>query len=143
MLDELLIADGALTPARYKALVLFQAEIIDQPILEKIEAFRRAGGKVIAAGKAGIRNVEGEKWADGSNIIRVAPLTKTEEWPKELAAQLAGFKGFEGQLDGFWTSRRGKEIFVFNANETAAETKIDGEPVRVAPFTIYDKAGKQ
>jgi hypothetical protein len=47
VLDELLIADNALTPKRYQALLIFQADIVDQPILDKIDAYRRAGGKVI------------------------------------------------------------------------------------------------
>lgn len=140
VLDELPISDGALTTKRYKALVLFQADIIDQPILKKIAAFRRAGGKVIMAGRAPIKNVEGRVWADASKITHVAPLTQKAEWPIEVAAQLAGLKGFEGRLDGFWTSRRGAEVFAFNANENAAETKIDGELVRLAPYTIYSNA---
>ena len=57
VLDELLIADGALTTKRYRALILFQADIVDQPILDKLDAFRRAGGKVIAVGDAPIKNV--------------------------------------------------------------------------------------
>ena len=82
---------------------------------------------------------EGQTWAHTSKIIRVAPLTQKEKWPLEIAAHLGGLKGFEGRLDGFWTSRRGPEVFVFNANENAAETKIDGELVRVAPYTIYSR----
>lgn len=140
VLDELLINDGALKTKRYKALVLFQADIIDQPILKKIEAFQRAGGKVIMTGSTPIKNVEGQTWAHTSKVIRVAPLTQKEEWPLQVAAHLGGLKGFEGRLDGFWTSRRGPEVFVFNANENAAETKINGELVRMAPHTIYSGA---
>ena len=50
VLDELLIADGALTAKRYKALVIFQGEMIDQPILDKLDKFHRAGGKIIVPG---------------------------------------------------------------------------------------------
>lgn len=136
VLDELLITDGALTRKRCKVLVLFQAEIIDQPILEKIEKFRRHGGKVIVAGKTVIQNVEGKTWADASKIIRVAPLKK-EDWPKEMALHLAGYKGFEGQLDGLWTSRRGQEIFVFNSNDKPMETQINRQPVNLPPYSIW------
>ena len=142
VLDELLIADGALAITRYKTLVLFQAEIIDQPILNKIDAFRRAGGRIIAAGRTPIKNVEGEPWAGAAEITRVAPLTKKEQWPIEMAAQLAGLQGFEGQLDGLWTSRRGKETFVFNSKDKPVETKIEGQVVRIAPYTIYSTTGK-
>lgn len=143
VLDELLIADGALTTKRYKSFVLFQADIVDQPILERMEAFRGAGGKVITTGRTPIKNVEGEPWPAAARIIRVAPLTKKEDWPKELAAQLAGCKGFEGQLDGLWTSRRDGQSFVFNSNEKMTEAKVDGEVVSLTPHTIYSTAGKR
>ncbi len=137
VLDELLISDGALTPKRYKALVMFQADIIDQPILNKIDAFRRAGGKVIIVGNAHIKNVEGQLWGGASKIIRIAPLTKQQNWLKELGVELAGYKGFDGQLDGLWTSRRGKQLFVFNSTDKLVEAKIDGHSIKVAPYTIW------
>ncbi len=140
VLDELLIADGALTPKRYKALVLFQSEIIDQPILDKINAFRRAGGKVITTGNAVIKNVEGEPWANATKLIRISPLTKPEAWPKEMAALLAGYQGFEGQLDGLWTSRRGKEIFIFNSTDKSVKTQINHQSVSVSPYSIWCSA---
>jgi hypothetical protein len=142
VLDELLIADGALTTKRYKALVLFQSSIVDQPILNEIDAFRLAGGKVIVPGERPIMNVEGEPWAGAANIIHVAPLAKKTEWPREMAAQLAGLKGFEGQLDGIWTSRRGKEIFVFNSTKKPVEAKIDGRVVQIGPYSIYSTTEK-
>ena len=39
VLDEALILDGALTPQRYKALVIYQAEVVDSPVLEKFARF--------------------------------------------------------------------------------------------------------
>jgi hypothetical protein len=137
VLDELLIADGALTTKRYRALVLFQAGIVEQPILDKIDAFRRAGGKVIAVGDAPIENVEGQSWSGASRLVRVAPLTKSREWLKELSVQLAGYRGVDGQLDGLWTCRRGKQVFVFNSTDKPAETKIDGQEVKLAPHAIW------
>ena len=54
-----------------------------------------------------------------------------------MAAELKGYQGFEGQLDGLWTCRRGKEVFVFNSKDTEAETTIDNQRVRIAPHSIY------
>lgn len=140
VLDELLIADGALTTKRYKVLVLFQAEIIDQPILKKIDAFRRAGGKIIIAGDDEIKNVEGEPWAGANKIIHISGLTKKEEWPKEIVAELSRYEGFEGQLDGVWTSRRGQQTFVFNSTDKPVTKTISGQLATVPPYSIWFSA---
>jgi hypothetical protein len=171
VLDELLIADGALNAKRYKVLIIFQANIVEQPILKKIEAFRRAGGKVLLVGDGPIRNVEGKAWsADGKAVgrasrlvpgrlappathagetpgaageapaplpIRVASLAENREWLKELAAEIARCKGVDGKLDGLWTCRRGRQVFVFNSTDQPVETKIAGQTVTVAPYTIW------
>ncbi len=139
VLDELLIADGALTTRRYKTLILFQCEIIDQPILDKIESFRRAGGKVIVIGKTGIHNVEGQSWIGNSRVKRVSPLSKERRWVEDLNQELSSYKGFEGNSDGLWTSRRGSEVFVFNSNTKRTEVKIGTKLVRIAPHTIYSR----
>ena len=137
VLDELLIADGALTTNRYKALIIFQARIVDQPILDKIDAFQRAGGKVIAAGNSPIHNVENKLWSGSSTIKRVAPLAKKQDWLKELSAQLSGHKGVDGEMDGLWTCRRGDQLFIFNATSNLVEKKINGESVQMAPYAIW------
>ena len=137
VLDEMLIADGALTTKRYRAFILFQAGIVEQPILDKIDAFRRAGGKVIAVGNAPIKNVDGQSWAGASRLARVAPVGNEREWLKELAIQLAGYRGVDGQLDGIWTCRRHDQVFVFNSTAKPAETRIDGQVVKLAPYAIW------
>ena len=101
VLDELLIADGALTPRRYKALLIFQADIVDQPILDKIDALpacRREGHR-------------GGRWPDperggqtvvpapGSSASRRSPRTRIGS--RNCPLRLAGYKGVDGQLDGF------------------------------------------
>jgi hypothetical protein len=137
VLDELLIADGALTTKRYRALVLFQTDIVEQPILDKIDAFRRAGGKVIAVGDAPIRNVDGKSWPGAARIARVAPLKSGQDWLKELSHQLTGYKGVDGQLDGVWTCRRLNQVFLFNSTAKPVETRIDGQVVQLAPYAIW------
>lgn len=137
VLDELLIADGALTTKRYKTLIIFQAEIVDQPILDKMDLFRRAGGKIILVGDIGVKNVEGKAWKSATKLTRVAPLRKDRAWLNDLAPYLIGNKGLDGQLDGLWTCRRGAQFFVFNSKDKAAEAKIDGQSIQVAPHTIW------
>jgi hypothetical protein len=137
VLDELLIADGALTTERYKALVVFQADIVDQPILDKIAAFRQGGGKVILIGKITISNVAGKLWPEAPNLTRVSRLASRPVWLSNLSRELAEFKGFDGQLDGVWISRRGAQVFAFNSNHTLAAPTIDGAQVSVAPRSIY------
>ena len=137
MLFRSLIADGALTTKRYRALILFQANIVEQAILDKIDSFRRIGGKVIAVGDGPIRNVEGQPWARSSRLTRVAPLKDGQNWLKEMSLQLVGYKGVDGQLDGVWTCRRGNQVFTFNSTAKPVEAKLDGQLVVLAPYTIW------
>jgi len=137
VLDELLIADGALTAQRYKALILFQADIVDQPVLDKLDVFLRAGGRIIAVGDSPIRNVEGKPWSRAARLSRVAPLAGNRTWLKELGAQIAGRKGVDGQLDGLWTCRRGDQVFVFNSTSRPVQAQINGQKTNLAPYTIW------
>ncbi|MDB6125521.1 MAG: Beta-amylase [Pedosphaera sp.] len=135
VLDELLINDGALTTKRYKALIVFQAEVVDQPILDKLRKFQHAGGKVISVGNLQVKNVEGQLWNGSAKMTKVAARTKNGEWLKELSAQLAGCKGVDGKLDGLWTCRRGTQVFVFNSTDKPA--KIDSQAMELAPYNIW------
>jgi hypothetical protein len=138
VLDELLIADGALTPRRYKALIIFQGDIVDEPILRKMRLFLRGGGKIIQAGNAPIKDVEGKIWPESTLVTRISPLgSKDPGWRKELALLISTDKGVDGRLDGLWTCRRGTQVFVFNSTAKPVETNIEGEAVRLAPYTIW------
>jgi len=137
VLDELLIADGALNTKRYRAFVILQADIVKQAILDKIDAFRRAGGKVIAVSDGPIKSVDGRSWPGAARVTRVAPLKGGQDWLREMSLQLAGYKGLDGQLDGVWTCRRGNQVFAFNSTAKPVETKIDGRLVKVAPYAIW------
>jgi len=138
VLDELLITDGALTPKRYKTLIIFQGDIIDEPILGKMDAFLRSGGKIIQTGDAPIRDVEGKVWRGNARVTHIAPLgSKDPSWRRQLASQITGGKGVDGQLDGLWTCRRGAQVFVFNSTGKVIETNIDGEAAKLAPYTIW------
>jgi hypothetical protein len=141
VLDEILITDGALTQKRYKALVVFQADIVDEPILKKFDSYLRAGGKIIQVGSTQIASVEGKSWEPSRRLAQVSSLeTKGRTWLKELATQLNGFKGVDGRLDKLWTCRRGKELFVFNSSDKPVETRLNGGSVAIAPYTIWFNA---
>ena len=58
-------------------------------------------------------------------------------WLTELSLLLAGYKGVDGQLEGVWTCRRGSQVFAFNSTAKPVETKIDGQSVELAPYTIW------
>jgi hypothetical protein len=80
--------------------------------------------------------VEGQPWPDAARITRIGRLTKDQAWLRQLSPLLAGYKGVDGQLDGLWTCRRGKQVFVFNSTAKAVPTKLAGERVEVVPYTI-------
>jgi len=143
VLDELLITDGALTTRRYKALLMFQGEIIDRPILDKIDKFQRAGGKVVTIGKLAVQDVEGRPWNPPVPVTQLSPRGKDSPWRNELAVQIAGLKGVDGQLDGLWTCRRGKQVFIYNSTDKSVATKIDGQSIKVAAHTIWINPANQ
>jgi Glycosyl hydrolase family 14 len=141
VLDELLIGDGALTTRKYKALLVFQADVVDQPVLQKMDAFVHKGGRIIVIGDAAFKNVEGEAWGGSAKLKHVAAVAKDKGWLRELGTELAGCKGVDGQLDGLWMCRRGNEAFVFNSTDKPVETKIDNSVVQVAPYAIWWNQG--
>lgn len=137
VLDELLISDGALAMPRYKALLMFQGDIIDRPILDKIDAFQRAGGKVITIGKLTVRDVDGRPWNPAARLEQTAPRGKNSAWREELAPLLAGLKGVDGKLDGLWTCRRGSQVFIYNSTTNPVSTTVDEQPVTIAGRSIW------
>ncbi len=137
VLDELLISDGALKVPRYKALVMFQGDIIDRPILDKIDSFERHGGKVIKVGNFATVDVEGRPWNPPSPLVQLPPTGKNSQWREKLAPVLAGMKGVDDCLDGLWTCRRGKRIFIYNSTTNSVSSMVDGQPVQVAAKSIW------
>jgi hypothetical protein len=123
VLDELLIADGALTTRRYKALLVFQTDIVDRPILDKMDAFKRAGGRILILSDGDIKDVEGRIWLGGTHIDGFS----STNWLAVLARELAGCRGVDGKLDGLWTARRGKEVFIYNSTVKPVQTKTSGQ----------------
>jgi hypothetical protein len=137
VLDEILIGDNALTTNRYQTLLIFQADTVDQPMLDKMDGFMRTGGKVIQIGDAPIRNVEGLPWPGTTKLKHVAASGKNLDWLKELSVELKGLKGVDGELDGLWTCKRGAQIVLYNSRDKAAQTKVAGQAITVAPWTIW------
>ncbi|MEA2709647.1 MAG: hypothetical protein QOF78_2248, partial [Phycisphaerales bacterium] len=110
VLDELLVRDGALKADRYKVLILFQADFIDQPVLDRIDAFIAGGGTVLVAGQTVPRNVEGKPWQQKK-------VTYTRGRTLEQFQKLADthkFKGYDGITDGVWTTRRATQLIMLN-----------------------------
>jgi hypothetical protein len=136
VLDEILIEDGALTSKRYKVLLMFQGEIIDQPVLDKMKKFLRSGGKIICCGDFPIRNVEGRDWSESDKVVRNPISAKNFDWLKDLGNKIGGISGVDGKLDGNWTCRRGAEVFVFNNTERTNHVTLSGKEITLQPFTI-------
>jgi hypothetical protein len=124
---------------RYKALLMFQCEIIDEPILKKLEAYLRAGGRIIQIGNGPIASVEGKPWLETRKLSRVAGLSPDRRWLNELSGQLGGLKGVDGQLDKLWTCRRGEQVFVLNTSDQAVETGMGGAVVKIEAHGIWEK----
>lgn len=139
VLDELLIADGALTVERYKTLLILQADIVDQPILDRLDAFKQAGGQIIAIGGMPIRNVEGVDWPAAASLQRTAPVGPDSKWIIDLEKPLLGQPGVDGAYDGLWTCRRAGQVFVFNWTDQPIRKTIDGMDAEIAPRTIWIK----
>jgi hypothetical protein len=140
VLDEALITDGALTTRRYKALVIYQAEFVDSPILAKFAEFERAGGRLIVVGSTPIQDVAGKKWSGSAKIERIDPPNGAKKWLPALAKSLMGLKGVDGKLDGIWTCHRGQQVFAYNSTGKPATAEIDGKLVQIAPNSIYDNS---
>jgi hypothetical protein len=120
VLDELLIADGALTPEKYKALVIYQGDFSDSPILKKLEAYLHAGGTIFVAGSDAPTDLDGHAWKprldpkkDGKLIYCGAKLA--DRFTKFAAA--AKLEGFDGVADGVWTVRRGEQVILLNRTD--------------------------
>jgi hypothetical protein len=123
--------------------VIYQAEVVDSPVLEVFHDFERAGGRLIVVGSTPIKDVAGNSWGGGSKIERIDPPNGARKWLRALAASLKGLKGVDGKLDGVWTSRRGQQVFAYNSGGKPATAEIGGNTVQIAPNSIYEKPGKQ
>jgi hypothetical protein len=136
VLDELLIGDGALSAERYKTLLVFQGDVVDQPVLDRWEAFARAGGRIILVGDTAIRTVEGAEWKPLTPVARVAAVGKDGQWLKQLAPQLAGVRGADEAVDGLWSCRRGSELLLYNPTAAAVKRTVAGRDTIVEPNSI-------
>jgi hypothetical protein len=133
VLDELLIADGALTPDRYKVLVMFQADYIDQPILDKLKNYLNAGGTILLAGSDPIQNLDGILWKPAGNLKYTAG-SMTKRYTDFAASQK--LKGYDGIADGVWTTRRGGQTVLLNTTDkpvTAAGVAVPAHEIAIAP----------
>src|SRR5205814_4158741 len=117
-LDEQLIADGALSD-RYKALIIFQADIVEQSILGAIDQWmHRDAGKLLLIGTDEIHTVEQHAWQPSMTdaLLRISS-GKDSKWLIEAAAALKGLRGVDGQADGIWTTCRDGELMLLNTTD--------------------------
>jgi hypothetical protein len=142
VLDEDLILDGALDPKSYKVLIIFQADIVDEPVLDKFTHFQRTGGKIIVVGDTTINDVEDRPWIWAHSLQRV-PKTPNSNWLDKLAPIISGLTGVDGKLDGVWTTHRGKQVFALNTGSKPATIEIHGQSVAIEPNQIYISPNKQ
>ncbi len=137
VLDEALILDGALDAKSYKVLLVFQADIVDQPVLDKFTDYQASGGQIILVNNnMVIRNVEDRNWHHSQNVKLVAK-GDNSNWLEELASKLRGLTGVDGKLDGVWTTHRGKQVFALNTGTKPATIEIDGKSIDIAPNEIF------
>ena len=140
VLDEVLIDDGALDAHHYKALLVFQTDIVDQNILDAFDKFLRKGGKICIVGSSEIKNVEGKQWVPKrGTVIHTVALDKDRAWLKQLSAHFAGLKGVDGKLDGLWTCSRGNELFVYNSGNKPVAAQLDNQTAMIQPQSIWEK----
>jgi hypothetical protein len=76
-------------------------------------------------------------WPGTTKLNHVAASGKNLDWLKELSVELKGLKGVDGELDGLWTCKRGAQIVLYNSRDKPAQTKVAGQAVTVAPWTIW------
>jgi hypothetical protein len=141
VLDELLVMDGALVPARYKVLVVFHGEVIERAVLEKLDAFVAAGGRVVWVGDNKPQDVEGREWGRVKGVARTPGVSPSGGWLDEVARRLDGLKGVDGRRDGVWTMRRGGEVLRYNSTGTPVKVPVEGGEVEVAPHAIAEWRG--
>lgn len=143
VLDELLITDGALSD-RYKALIMFQGDFIDQPILDRLQHWIEAGGTLLLPASLSPRNVAGQPWppianhpADRDYPLGHGRIIRLDTNPKGLIHiesirsrlhDLNGVLNIPATLDGTWTTRRRNQILVLNPTTRPVHHALAASP---------------
>ena len=97
-------------------------------------------GKIYIIGTGELKNVEGKQWtAKRGTVVHTVELNKDRAWLKQLRDELSGLKGVDGKLDGMWTCRRGKEVFVYNSGNKPVQTELNGEAITIEQHAIGEK----
>lgn len=153
VLDELLISDGALTD-RYKALILFQGDFIDQPILDRLQQWIESGGTLLLPAKLVVRNVEGVPWPPLASrpavpefslghgrVIRIEANSKGLMPIESIRAHLYALLGTDkipAALDGTWTTCRHAQTLILNPTTRPVHHDVGsgGPAIDIAPGEI-------
>lgn len=167
VLDELLIDDGVLDSRerrgrkgggaarpRYRVLVALDCAVVEAAVLERIQAWVRAGGTLVWAAGAPVQDVEGNtSWevnpkpgekphADGSLARgkgRLFRVTADSDDVARVVARLdreAGRDGsylaghLDGRADGVWITEFGTRLLLLNLGEKPVERAIEWSAIR-------------
>lgn len=149
VLDELLVLDGALGK-RYRTLIVMGADFVEQSVLEKIEAWVNAGGRLVVFGKSGIKNVEGSLWtaAEATQKLGRGTVVRLDSFPKDSASldplrrALPDMISPASTFDGVWTTHRDGQVLILNKsdNEIVRKVTVNGKTkdVTIPPWTIAE-----
>lgn len=137
VLDELLIGDGALTTPKYKTLVVFQADLVERPILDKIDAFLKAGGRVVRIGSNPVVDVQGKPWTPTA-VTQIPASPSNIVWVTALSKEIAGQKGVEPNFDRLYVCRRGKQAILFNPTGKPQSRTENGSPITLQPHELRE-----
>ncbi len=80
-----------------------------------------------------IENVEGAEWTVARALPRTSGIEgKDRQWVTDLVPMLKDVTGCDGKIDHLWTTRRGKQVMVFNPMDQGIETEYrDGKAFAV------------
>jgi hypothetical protein len=119
-------------------LLVLQPTIVDQPILDKLTAYAKAGGRIIVAGSEPMNNVEGMIWTAPSAEHIASVKVPHRQWLTDLVPLLTGIRGVDGKLDGIWTMRRGKQLVLLNSTAKPVRTTVDGQTIEIPRDEIWE-----
>lgn len=138
VLDERLIADGALD--RYRALAIVEGSVIEAATIARLRAWQQAGGLLLAVDYGPIETVEGDL-APGAELLQNAvriPNGERVQVADALAAALSahGQRLVDGRRDGVWTARLPNRVLLYNSAREPRTVTVDGTRVELPPIAL-------
>lgn len=69
--------------------------------------------------------------------MKTLPTTR-EYWVEDVAREVAGMKGADGQKDGVWTMRRGQEVVLYNTTINRVHVRVGTADVEVGAHSLWE-----